>query len=496
MPHIAVIGAGLGGLSAATRLARRGARVTLFERNAGVGGKLNWLERDGYSWDMGPSLLTMPYVFREWFAELGEDFDRHVELVPLASTCRYHWTDGTVIDENVAFWERPEVARFLRYAAGLYDISADAFLHHPLEDWWRQLTPSFLPKLRHLPKIASLRTMAGTTERYFPRDPHLRQLFNRFATYNGSSPYITPSAFNIIPYVQAKLGGWYVRGGLFEIAKAALRVAEKLGVEVRFNTEVTAARQTASGWELEYAPTSSSAPSSFLPHPSSFSSVVCNQDVLAALPRFLPPALGERFRRSHLERQPLSISGFVMYLGMDRAFPQLEHHNIFFSDDYPREFREIFEQARPATEPTIYVCIHSKSDPARAPAGGENWFVLVNAPPVDPARPLDWPTLAQTYGDTILDRLEGRFGLAGLRAAIRVREHFTPADFVHRYGALGGALYGFASHSATSAFRRPPLQAKGVKNFYFVGGSTHPGGGLPLVVLSGKMVAEKVARGW
>lgn len=478
-PRIAVIGAGVGGLSAATRLARRGAKVTLFERNAGVGGKLNWLERDGYSWDMGPSLLTMPYVFREWFAELGENLDAHLELVPLRSTCRYHWTDGTVIDEDAAFWQRPEVAKFLSYASGLYDISAEAFLHHPLEDWWRQLKPSFLPKLRHLPKIASLKTMAETTARYFPDDPHLRQLFNRFATYNGSSPYVTPSAFNIIPFVQAKFGGWYVRGGLFEIAKAALKIAGKLGVEIRTKAEVTAARQCGEGWELDVGGRG-----------ERFDAVVCNQDVLAALPRFLPPALGEKFRQTHLEKQPLSISGFVLYLGVAREFSQLEHHNIFFSDDYPREFREMFEAKAPAGEPTIYVCIHSKSDPARAPTGCENWFVLVNAPPVDSERPLDWSSLAQTYGDAIIDRLEQRFALTGVRSAIRVREHFTPPDFIDRYGALGGALYGFASHSTMSAFRRPPLRAKGVRNFYFVGGSTHPGGGLPLVVLSGKMVAD------
>lgn len=493
-PRIAVIGAGVGGLSAATRLARRGARVVLFERNARVGGKLNWLERDGYSWDMGPSLLTMPEVFREWFAELGENLDEHLELVPLRSTCRYHWTDGTRIDEDAAFWQRPEVARFLNYARGLYEISAEAFLYHPLEEWWRQLKPSFLPKLRHLPKIASLQTLAEKVAGFFPHDSHLRQLFDRFATYNGSSPFITPSAFNIIPYVQARFGGWYVRGGLYEIARAALGVAQKLGVEIRPGTEVTAARPGArsepagaasTGWELQTAAGW-----------ERFDRVVCNQDVLAALPRFLPAELGERFRRTHLARQPLSTSGFVLYLGVAREHPQLEHHNIFFSDDYPREFREMFEDRAPAAEPTIYVCIHSKSDPARAPAGCENWFVLVNAPAVDEARPLDWPALAQTYGDAILDRLEQRFGLTGLRSAIRVREHFTPADFITRYGALGGALYGFASHSTTSAFRRPPLQAKGVENFYFVGGSTHPGGGLPLVVLSGKMVAEKIARSW
>ncbi len=475
----------MGGLAAALRLAKAGARVTIFERNERPGGKLNWLERDGFSWDMGPSLLTMPYVFEELFRDLGRDLRDYLDLVPLKSTCRYRWTDGTQIDEDAGFWQRPDVARFLRYARGLYDLSADAFLHHPLEEWWRQLKPSFLPKLRHLPKIASFATMDEVVRRAFPADPHLRQLFNRFATYNGSSPYITPAAFNIIPFVQAHFGGWYVRGGLHSIALALTRLAGELGVELRFQTEVTGAQEVGNGWGIEVGGLT-----------EGFDAIVCNQDVLSATPRFLPPSVNEAFQRTRIQRMDLSISGFVLYLGVTREHPQLDHHNIFFSDDYPREFQQMFVDRVPADEPTIYVCVHSKSDPARAPAGGENWFVLVNAPALDDSRPLDWAALAPAYAERILDRLERRFGFTGLREHIAVQETFTPADFRSRYLAHGGSLYGFASHGVLSAFRRPGLEAAGVRNFYFTGGSTHPGGGLPLVALSGKMVADRIIRKW
>ena len=479
-PRVAVIGAGVGGLACALRLAQAGCAVTIFERNERVGGKLNVLIAEGFAWDMGPSLLTMPHVFDELFAAVGRRRSDYLKFIPLPCTCRYRWTDGTTVDEDKGFWARPDVAHFLEYAAGLYEISADAFLHHPLEEWWRQLKPAFVPKLRHLPKIASRKTMAETVRRFFPGNPHLQQLFNRFATYNGSSPYVTPSAFNIIPFVQAKFGGWYVQGGLYAIARALAAVAGELGVTIQLNTEVKSAEHRDGRWVLNGS--------------RFFDYVVCNQDVLSAAPRFFAPEQAKQFAAKHATRDQLSTSGFVMYLGVSKQYESLEHHNIFFSDDYPAEFRQMFEEHRPADEPTIYVAVNSRKDPAHAPDGCDNWFVLVNAPALDPRHPIDWPAIREEYGARILDRLDQRFGFDGLRSHVRVQRFFTPADFETRYLAHGGALYGFASHSPFSAFRRPAIEPRGLENFYLVGGSTHPGGGLPLVCLSGKMVAERILR--
>ena len=481
MKSVAVIGAGVGGLTSAALLARAGWRVTVFERNARAGGKLNWLEEGGYNWDMGPSLLTMPYVFEQLWAKLGRRLADDLELIPLPITCRYRWTDGTQIDEDAAFWQRPDVARFLAYARGLYELSADAFLHHPLEDWWRQLRPANVPKLRHLPKIASFATMDQVVRRYFGHDPHLVQLFDRFATYNGSSPYKTPAAFNIIPYVEARFGGWYVKGGLYEIARALERICREEGVKFRYEHEIVSTEHTDGKWLLTGCEASKATT------PESFDAVVCNQDVLSFLGD--EPAMKRR-----VSSTDPAISGFILYLGVGRQYPQLSHHNIFFSGDYPAEFRELFEDRQPAGEPTIYVAVHSKADASRAPAGCENWFVLVNAPALAQDGRVDWPAIAQHYGDRIIDRLETRFGFTGLRQAIQVRRHFTPADFQTRYLAHAGSLYGFASHGVRAAFQRPKLRRPGPPRFYFVGGSTHPGGGLPLVCLSGQMAADKLTR--
>ena len=326
--------------------------------------------------------------------------------------------------------------------------------------------------------------MDSVVRRFFAHDPHLVQLFDRFATYNGSSPYATPAAFNIIPYVEAKFGGWYVKGGLYGIARALERICRDLGVQVLTGCEVQALGGLG-GFHLQ----------TVAERTGPFDTVVCNQDVLTAYPRLLaehPQA--EQFRRTHLDRLTPSTSAFVMYLGVAKTHPELSHHNIFFSDDYPREFRQLFTERLPLDEPTIYVAVHSKDDPGRAPAGGENWFVLVNAPALTATRGVEWPTIAQEYGDRIIARLENRFGFAGLRDAIQVRRHFTPADFETRYLANAGSLYGFASHGVRAAFQRPKLQPAGMRDFYFVGGSTHPGGGLPLVCLGGQMVADKILR--
>lgn len=493
---VAVIGAGVGGLTCAALLAKAGRRVTVYEKNASVGGKLNWLAEDGFTWDTGPSLLTMPYVFERLWQKLGRTLADDLTLLPLPVTCRYRWTDGTVIDEDAKFWQRRDVAKFLAYARGLYDLSADAFLHHPLEEWWRQLRGSNLPHLRHLPKIASFQTMDQVVRRFFGHDRHLVQLFDRFATYNGSSPFRTPAAFNIIPYVEAKFGGWYVKGGLYEIARALERICRGLGVEFRVNTEVTAvesgpaATHLRAGRRYDWTVRGGG----FQEH---HEVIVCNQDVLSAQGRFLAGRLGRRREKNFEEKvagADLAISGFILYLGVGRAYPQLSHHNIFFSDDYPKEFRQLFDEHRPADEPTIYVAIHSKADPDRAPPGSENWFVLVNAPALAPDGGVDWQSIAPGYGDRIIERLERRFGCEGLRTHIRMRRHFTPADFQTRFLAHAGSLYGFASHGVRAAFQRPRLQPKGVDDFYFVGGSTHPGGGLPLVCLSGQMVADKILR--
>lgn len=391
--EVAVIGGGLAGLTAAIQLAHAGLKVVLLEKNQRAGGKLNTLQKEGFTWDTGPSLLTMPYVLREFFQSVGKRLEDYLELVPVEPCCRYWWPDGSTLDEDAGFWQRPEVQRFLEHAKGLYEISADLFLNPfaGLKEW---LSPRNLRKLRHLPKIASLRSMHETVSRYF-EDPRLVQLFDRYATYNGSSPYLTPSAFNIITYVEAEFGGWYVRGGMYRLAESLLELAAELGVEVRTGCEVTGLRKTAvggyelrtgTGWE-------------------SFAGVICNEDVLMASKQLLGSKMD-------LQKNALSTSGFILFLGVARKYDRLAHHNVFFSGDYRAEFDQMFGKLEPAKAPTIYVAASSRTEPGRAPEGCDNWFVLVNAPPAIGG--FDWQAGAQSYGDRIIEMLEG-FGFEGLR---------------------------------------------------------------------------------
>lgn len=471
-----VIGAGLGGLAAAIRLAHAGHEVEVWEKNGEPGGKLKEFSQDGFRWGTGPSLLTMPHVLRELYAEVGERLEDHLELVRLESACRYFWTDGSVIDEDDAFWQRPEIAKFIQYARGIYELSGEAYLRRPPGDFWRAFTPRNWPKLRHLGKVATTRTLAQEVERRIS-DPYLRQIFLRFATYNGSSPYLTPATFNIIPYVEAEFGAWYVRGGMAKISEALAALAQRKGVAFRYNT-------TATAWANNEATAQNGtrAKADFL---------VCNGDVLSAQNGFLSRHFLEE-EKERMHRPALATSGLILFLGVKGRDARLGHHNIFFSDDYPKEFGEIHEKKISPSEPTIYISISSRTDPAHAPEGHDNYFVLINVPARDPKQP--W-TYAETrsYRNLVLKRLE-RFGLFGLSERIVTESIFTPTDFATRDLAWQGSLYGWASHSVSISLFRPPLRASGAKNIFFAGGTTHPGGGIPLVLLSGKMVADMIRR--
>ncbi len=477
-PKVVVIGGGLGGLAAAAHLAHAGLEVLILEKTERVGGKLDSFSADGFTWDTGPSLLTMPHFLRELWADLGRNLDDYLELVRLPSAGRFHWTDGIVIDADAEFRERREVAKFLRYARGIYELTEPVFLRHPMDESRLQLGWRNLLRLRHLPKIASPRTMHGRVRTAF-RDSHLVQLFDRFATWNGSSPFATPAAFNMMPYVALSLGSWYVRGGLAEIGRALERLARELGVRIATKAEVTGFRRLPGGFSIE----------STAGHCAG-SAIICNEDALSAAGKYLG-ITREREVAARIARTDLSLSAFVMLLGLRGHTPGLEHHNVFFSDRHRAEFRQLFRQLKPADEPTIAVTLDARNDPGRAPDGCENWCVQVHVPP--DREGLDWAAEATGYGNHLLERLRA-FGLGDLRARIVSRHHLTPADFRQRHNAYAGSLYGFAAHGVWSAYRRPPMRVPEMPGIYLAGGTTHPGGGIPLVVQSGRIAARQLLR--
>lgn len=482
---IIVVGGGLGGLAAAIHLAARGRRVTILEKNERLGGKLDIVAEQGYTFDTGPSLLTMPWVLRELFATAGVRLEDAIELLMVEPTCRYRWPDGTRFDasqtlplllEQVHALEPRDVAgffRFMAYASRIYQAVANPFLLHPFDGLRDLITPALM---RDTWKIDPFRTVDQAVRSFFA-SPYLRQVFNRYATYNGSSPYRAPATFNLIAYVEFAEGGWYVRGGMYALARALERLARRLGVEIRTCAPVEQIiLRDGIGRGVVLAGG----------EPIAARSVVINADPRYAYEHLLP---GQARTARRLARREPSCSGFIVLLGIDRTYPDLAHHNIFFSADYPREFAAIFDKRVPAPDPTVYVCATSVSDTGHAPPGHTNLFVLVNAPALGPR--VDWAREAIGYRDLVVRKLE-RMGLERLSQHIAYERIIAPDDLQSRYNAPAGAIYGLASNQPWAAFLRPPLRAPGLRGLYFVGGGTHPGGGIPLVLLSGRAVAERV----
>ncbi|MGC2238779.1 MAG: phytoene desaturase family protein [Pyrinomonadaceae bacterium] len=484
MKKIIVIGAGLGGLSAAIRLAASGFAVSVLEKNESVGGKVNFVEADGYKFDTGASLLTMPHILEDLFRFAGRELKDYLEIVPLEPICRYFWTDGTIFDASqdlqktkseIARISRQDAANFRKYLADSrrkYEVAEKTFLAHSLNDLPRLLRPKYL---KDLFAISTLKTLDEHNKKYFS-SAKLRQLFNRFATYNGSSPFQIPATFALIPFVEFGLGAWYARGGMYEIPKALERLAKELKVDFRFDAEIEkilVENKKAVGVRLKSGEILKS------------DFVVSNADAVETYRNLLPAD------DKKIESREPSCSGFVLLLGVKKQFSRLAHHNIFFSDDYKAEFDAIFKEKRPAANPTIYVCAASKTDGSQAPEGHENLFVLINAPYT--SEKTDWETEAKPYRDLIIKKLED-FGLNDLENSIDFEQIITPVDFERKYRANRGSIYGVSSNGIFSAFLRVPNKAKDIENLYFTGGATHPGGGIPLVLLSGKMTSELITN--
>ncbi|MEU8266355.1 phytoene desaturase family protein [Sphaerisporangium sp. NPDC049002] len=473
MVEVIVVGGGVGGMVSALLLARDGHRVRLYERLPRLGGKLAEHHRDGFTFSLGPSLLTLPDVF----ADLGLRLD----TVELDELCRYRFSDGSELRayrdpermaaevERLAPGEGANWRAFHRWAQGCWDASQRAFFTGPL---LRRPTAG-APRLSDLLAVAPGRTLDGLARRYF-QDPRLRQYVGRYATYAGSSPYEAPAALGCIPAIEHGHGGWYVPCGMPRIADALAALLEKAGVEVHLDAEVDGvladgARvhgvRLASGGERVRADV-----------------VIANTDAAALYGRLLP----DRPRLRRIAGLGLSSSAFLLLAGVDGRTEGLPHHSVVFSADYEREFADIFDRRRPPEDPTVYIGCSAVDDPSQAPAGAENWVMLVNVPARDPGR---WPMSPEAYRDLVLERLASRGH--DLSGRLRFVDLFTPADLRDRYGAWGGAIYGTPYRGMLAPFRRPGNRGPR-RGLYLVGGSAHPGGGLPLVAMGGRIVASLV----
>jgi len=487
--EIGIIGAGIGGLATSALLASSGHEVTVFEQNSQCGGKMNEITLGDFRFDTGPSLLTIPFLLDKIFAACGQSIDDYLALQPLSPLCRYFYQDGVRFDcfsdltkmlseiQSFAPEDREAYVQFLGHSAELYEKTAPAFLFNTLDS---------LSQLKQIPlsdflKINPFRTVNQVVDRYF-ESPYLRQFFKRFVTYNGSSPWQAPATLNVIPYVELCLGGYYVKGGIYQIAKALKKLGDQLGVQYYFNTGIQKidvqngkcrGLKTVSGEKYI------------------FDCIVSNSDATHTYLNLIAENdLPRSVQKKHETIEP-SCSGFVLLLGIDRQYEQLAHHNVFFSEDYRAEFKAIFKEKKMPDDPTIYVANTSHSDKGHAPDGGSNLFILVNAPYLSASQ--NWSEEKQEWADRIIDMLEHR-GFAHLNEHIIEKEIITPLAFKRQYSANRGSIYGTSSNSVWSAFRRPKNRSPYLKNLYLAGGSTHPGGGIPLVLLSAMNVYSLIGE--
>lgn len=468
MAEAVVVGGGVGGMVAALLLARQGHEVSLYERLPRLGGKLAEYRRDGFVFSLGPSLLTLPEVF----AGLGVTRD----LVEPGLLCDYRFADGSRLPaprdparmaaevERLAPGEGARWREFHAWARRCLEASQRTFFSGPLFG-----RPKAGSGLSDVLAVAPGRTLAGLARRYF-RDPRMHQYVGRYATYAGSDPYRAPAALGCIPALEHGRGGWYVPGGLPRLAEDLAALLKEAGVEVHLSAEV---REIAADGEKVLGV--------LLANGENVRAdiVVANTDAAILYARLLP----DRRRLRRADARP-SSSAFLLMAGVEGRTEGLAHHTVVFSRDYRAEFTDIFRRGRPPADPTVYIGCSAVDDPSQAPAGTENWTMLVNVPAHDPAR---WPIRPESYRDLVLERLAVRGH--DLSGRLRFVDMFTPADLRERYNGWTGAIYGTAQNGRLAPLRRPGNRGPR-RGLYLVGGSAHPGGGLPLVAMGGRIVAS------
>lgn len=492
MSNVIVIGAGAAGLATAARLAVKGHTVTVLEQSDRVGGKLATYRRDGFAFDTGPSLFTLPAVYRDLFLKTGKPLEDEVDLQPVEPGFGYHFADGAsvtmpgvdpakcarALGDGLGGRSADDWRALMDRAAKMWRLTRGPFLQSPLQGW-KSLMPLAKPAdVRTIAPWSSLRKLGESTL----SDPRAVTLLDRYATYTGSDPRRAPAVLATVPYVEQEFGAWHLRGGVGTLADALHRRCIERGVDVRTGADVTSITTDASGV------TGVVANGEHL----RADIVVANADAGLVYGQLLDDPRATEPART-IARSDASLAGFVLLLALRGRTPGLHHHNVWFPEDYDAEFDAIFgKDPRPVDDPAIYVC--APDDPAMRPdSDHEAWFVLVNAPRHDPARGVDWssPQLAASYAESIVSLLAQRG--VDIRDRIIWQEIRTPADLERDARAPGGSIYGTSSNGTRAAFARPANRSP-IPGLFLVGGSTHPGGGLPLVGMGAEITADLIGR--
>ncbi len=485
MSRAIIIGAGIGGLATAVRLAVKGFRVQVFEQADKPGGKISELHDKGFRWDTGPSLFTLPELANELFELAGENPTDYLSYKQIDPICKYFYPDGTQFNAhaNAALFAKEleekvgepanNTTTFLKKYNDLYKLASPVFLFNSFHKLKNFMKPEFKQTLFKLHKLDSFRTMDYRNKRWF-KTKYAAQLFNRYATYNGSNPYETPATLNMIAHLEHNLGGYFPDKGMYQVALAVYELAVRLGVQFRFNSRVNKivySKNKITGVEID---------NEIIPSDM----VVSNVDAATFYHHLMPNVK----KPKSIINKELSSSGIIFYWGVNKQFASLELHNILFSANYRAEFDAIFKEKTIYQDPTVYLFISSKLVKTDAPAGSENWFVMINTPANYGQK---WDDLIAIARQRIIKTINAHLG-------IKIEEHIisehvaSPITIEQNTASWKGALYGNASNSMLSAFNRHANFSRKFKNLYFVGGSVHPGGGIPLCLCSAKIVDELI----
>jgi|TARA_B110000285_G_scaffold29407_1_gene29701 phytoene desaturase len=476
-----VIGAGIAGLSSAIRLAAKGVHVTVLEQQDTYGGKMGVWEQDGYRYDTGPSLFTMPQYVNELLTIDGKS-DVTFEYDELENIGNYFWEDGTQMtatkdveqlkDEFLKQLSEPKenIDAYLADSKIKFEITNHVFLEKSLHKLKTYLSWGTVKSFFRLSKVDIFKNMNAQNELRF-NNPKTVQFFNRYATYNGSNPYQAAATLNVIPHYEFGFGAFFPKKGIRSIADALYQKAIHLGVIFQFSTQVSKVEKIGERYIVN-GDTESDI-------------LICNMDVASAAKGPL-----KNFVSSKRKKYEPSSSALIFYWGIDREFKELDLHNIFFSSDYMKEFENIFHNRKIDNDPTVYIHISSKCKVDDAPVGCENWFVMVNAPYVAGQ---DWEKMINEARENILIKVSKRLG-TDISRHIRLEHKLTPELIQSKTGSYKGALYGSSSNDRMAAFLRQPNFSSGHKGLYFCGGSVHPGGGIPLCLLSGKITTDIIAH--
>ncbi len=489
---VAVIGGGLGGLAATCTLAARGYKVILFERNEWLGGKAAVLEERGFRFDMGPTILTVPRVLTRIFAEAGRDLTTSLDLVRLDPQWRCFFEDGSVLDlveDTGTMAERLDsyapgknagsgYRDFMAVSQRLHEVSERFFFWKSVGGIQDTLDLRSSMNAGTLSDVLSLRmgmTVAGTIRRRVD-DKRVAQMLDHFTQYVGSSPYGSPAVLCAIAHMQTSDGVWYPIGGTRAVPVALEKLARELGVEIRLSTgvrRIATANGAVSAIETDDGET--------VP----VSGVVSNMDSVRTYGELIGGTAGHTFEG---RRYDPACSGVVLYLGLDRAYEHLLHHDFVFSADPEEEFDWIYRRGEPAPDPTCYIAAPARTEPGVAPPGGEALYVLVHTPYLRPHH--DWTAMLPDYRRRILDKLKRTAGMKDIEERIVFERHLTPQDIHDRYRVLNGAIYGLASHGRFLGAFKPANRRRDVAGLYLAGGAAHPGPGMPMVLMSGWIAAD------